>query len=410
MKLAAKTKIFILGNLFPFIFIAKGSILGPIFFGIKYLTVFNLVASFRFSLPKSAVPLAICYGYVCIFSIVNVLFKSSGIASLGYVFLYGLMLFIPIFLGRSSFGWTDADWENLFRTFLGLITFLNILSIMAVMLGLEFSTDIRYNPYGENTISSRGVFYTTNYGTLFSAFGLILATIFYLDSKDKTALLFLFINLIALLVYQSRAQTILAILIIGILVFSFSKKLIILLLVFIGAFAFIYWDLVVDVLYIFLRYENLLERGILGNRGLMYEAVSSGTDVIGITGIGAGNSRELWGLIDPSQTALTGLDLNNMQGLNLHSLILTSYTEMGPLGVGCVLYWPLLILYRSRNVKRKWVKEFRLLLLFCILDSMINDDFSTLASPGQSLYICVLAFLYANILKSGPGRLNKSAT
>ena len=60
-------------------------------------------------------------------------------------------------------------------------------------------------------------------------------------------------------------------------------------------------------------------------------------------------------------------------------------------------FLPFFVFVKTRNIKSKWVPEFRLLLLFCILDSFINDDFSSLASPGQPLLILTLGFLYSNL-------------
>ena len=403
MSLSFKIKSFVTLALLPFLFIAKSPILGFLFFIAKYLSIGNLFLTLRFSLPRHLLLLVTLFFFLCVFSVVNVFFKDAGIVSFAYLLMFGMAICLPIFLSRATIHWTAQQWRDIFGFVLIFFTCINLLSLISIALGLEFSTDIRYNPYGPSTISNRGIYYTTNYGTLFSAIGLILGLIFYLsDNKNYKYFIIVMINLLAMFMFQSRAQTILALFVSGLLTFSFNKRLLVAILTMMALAIYMYLDLIVEVLKLFMRYESLLERGLLGNRGLMYDVVFSSSDSIGLTGLGAGNSRSVWTIVDASKTSLSSVDLGNMEGLNLHSSVLTLFTEYGLLGPLIFYFLPFFVLAKTRKIKSKWVPEFRYLLLFCILDSFINDDFSSLASPGQPLLILTLGFLYGHVQKVKP--------
>jgi hypothetical protein len=207
------------------------------------------------------------------------------------------------------------------------------------------------------------------------------------------------ISLLSLFIFQSRAQTILAFLVSGLLIFSFNKQLLFAIFTVMALAIYMYLDIIIEVLMLFLRYENILERGLLGNRGLMYEVVFSSVESIGLTGMGAGTSRTIWTIFDASKTSLSSTDLGNMEGLNLHSAVLTLFADYGLLGPLVFYFLPFFVLIKTRNIQSEWVPEFRFLLLFCILDSFINDDFSSLASPGQPLLILIIGFLYGRMLQ-----------
>jgi len=400
VSLTFKIKIFLTLTILPFLFIAKNPILGVIFFIAKYLSIANLFLSLRFSLPRHLLLLATLFSFLCVFSILNIFLKDAGIVSFAYLLMFGTVIFLPIWFGRATVHWTPQQWRHIFGFVLMLFTCLNLLSLISIALGLEFSTDIRYNPYGPTTLSNRGIYYTSNYGTLFSAIGLILGLIFYLsDNKNYKYFIIVMINLLAMFMFQSRAQTILALFVSGLLTFSFNKRLLVAILTMMALAIYMYLDLIIEVLMLFIRYESLLERGLLGNRGLMYDVVFSSAESIGLTGVGAGNSKSIWTIVDASKTSLSSVDLGNMEGLNLHSSVLTLFTEYGPLGPLIFYFLPCFVLIKTRKIKSRWVPEFRFLLLFCILDSFINDDFSSLASPGQSILILILGFLYGHVQK-----------
>ena len=119
--------------------------------------------------------------------------------------------------------------------------------------------------------------------------------------------------------------------------------------------------------------------------------------MVGFSGLGLGNARYIWTIDGVTTSNLSTIDIGNMTGLNMHSAIFNYLVELSILGVFIFYFISIYIYIQSSKIKTDSVFILRLLLLFFMIDSLVNDDITTLGSPGVIFYILILSILYGKI-------------
>ena len=264
----------------------------------------------------------------------NYSFKVDDIKSFAYFFLICLEFYIIFKLSSFFDNNFNDNIYNISKFIVLFITFLNIIGIFLIIIGYSGSMDIRHNPFGPTTMEYSGVFLTTNYATLFSAIGILFSFYILTVFKKNNVFYFAFLfNFTSLLLYHSRTQTLFVVGILLLYMMLKNKKYFIYLLVLILLFITVNYESVLEILDKFLRIQNLIERGILGNRGVLMGYVLDNIQMVGFSGLGLGNARYIWTIDGVTTSNLSTIDIGNMTGLNMHSAIFNYLVELSILGV-----------------------------------------------------------------------------
>jgi hypothetical protein len=331
-----------------------------------------------------------------IFSIIDYSFQIQSMSSIIYVVFF--ITYFYIIFKLSTYFSNDNSINEILFFILKLLTIFNVVGLLMIFLGVNFATDIRYNPFGATTLEFKGFFSSTNYATMYSSIALILSIFAYQFNKIKLHMLFIIINLSSILIYHSRLQTSVAFLLIGIIYLKWNKRLIFkIVLLFIAVMIFNY-EFVITIFEKFIRIENIMQRGIFGSRGILFSFVFENFNKIGPTGLGPGNAREIWYLPNIIFPVIDQISLERIVGLNMHSALLTYIIELGILGPIIYYTMPIYLYIKSYKVRNdRYIYILRILLLFYLIISFLNDEVTRLNSPATILFATIQAMLYGRI-------------
>ena len=370
-------------------------------FFIKFFPIFILTALLFYWCRFSVRGFSKFYGAILVgvFPFFSLVYVFSDFAS-EYVILYSLWawFYFIIFFGLSGFCLHNSSFsfDRFFVSVFWAIVFISCSSIIAIYLDLPLATYHRYT-VGLITKEYSGLFVSTNYGTYFSCIALLVG--FYLRKQIPSIpfLLAMGIILLSIMLYHSRSQVLLLIACLAVYTLAYRKVLLLTTCVFASIIMAFFFQGTVEILNAFLRYDVLVERGILGNRSIIYSLYWQVSDYFFWSGIGPGSTRNLWPMIQVSSE----YEYLNFYGLNAHSSFFTNVIEFGVFFALFLWAGYISVLFKSALHENKDRKMLVVLLAFILLDALLNDDIAYPGSPGTFIFMTVLAALHTSNRKTG---------